>query len=160
MRKALILLLGVTIITLFLFIVPVLLIIVNVTYNFPIISNSFLKSLGFVFCIFGLSATFVTIHFHFLTGRVTPVAIETPKKLIKRGFYGFSRNPMYIAILLTFLGGFLVFGHLLLLIYFFFAAVSVHLFVVYKEEPELKKLFGKEYEEYIGKVPRWLPKFF
>ena len=35
----------------------------------------------------------------------------------------------------------------------------VHLFVTLYEEPTLKRKFGAGYEEYLKKVPRWVPKF-
>ena len=34
-----------------------------------------------------------------------------------------------------------------------------HLFVVFVEEPNLEKLFGKSYIEYKKQVNRWIPKF-
>ena len=95
------------------------------------------------------------MHQHLLTGRVTPVIIESPKKLISKGFYGYSRNPMYAAVLLAFLGVFMIFGHILLLFYVLAAVVLFQLVIIYKEEPELKKKFGKEYSGYMKKVPRW-----
>ena len=36
--------------------------------------------------------------------------------------------------------------------------VLFHVYVVYFEEPVLKKRFGKEYTDYLRVVPRWLPK--
>jgi protein-S-isoprenylcysteine O-methyltransferase Ste14 len=32
-----------------------------------------------------------------------------------------------------------------------------HLFVVFEEEPGLRRRFGAEYEDYCGRVARWLP---
>ena len=154
-RRCLTLLLGIFILVTFWFVVPVSLIRLNFTYNLPIFSNSLLRSIGFVVLVFGLSGTLYTVHQHLLTGRITPVAIEPPRKFIDRGFYRYSRNPMYIAILTAFLGGFMVLGHFLLFVYVILAGVSMHLFTIYKEEPELKKKFGKEYEDYMKKVPRW-----
>ena len=37
-------------------------------------------------------------------------------------------------------------------------ALGVHLFVVFYEEPTLRKKFGAEYEEYCRNVPRWWPR--
>lgn len=34
----------------------------------------------------------------------------------------------------------------------------VYCFVVYLEEPELRERFGKQYEDYCHRVPRWLPR--
>lgn len=159
MKRGFTLLLGIFIIVIFLFLIPLSLIVFNLLYALPVYDNLILKAMGFVLLIFGLSATLYSINFHLLTGRITPVAMEKPKKFIDKGFYGYSRNPMYISILVMLFGGFLILGHVLLLIYTILAIPAVHLFVVYKEEPELKRLFGKEYEDYMKKVPRWLPKF-
>ena len=157
MKRGVVLLLGIFILVTFYFVVPMLLIRLNIIYNLPIYNNSLLRSFGFVIFLFGFSATLYTTHQHLLTGRVTPVVIESPKKFILRGFYRYSRNPMYIAVLLTFLGIFMILGHLLLIVYILLAIITFQLVVIYKEEPVLKKKFGKEYEEYVKKVPRWFP---
>jgi protein-S-isoprenylcysteine O-methyltransferase Ste14 len=34
----------------------------------------------------------------------------------------------------------------------------VHLFVLFYEEPTLRKQFGEEYDLYRARVPRWIPK--
>ncbi len=130
----------------------------NYILSLPIFDNGLLKLIGLPFVLLGLSGTLYTVNEHLLTGRVTPIAIEPPRKFIVKGLYKYTRNPMYIAILVTFLGGFMILGYFLLLIYVILAIPALHLFVVYKEEPELRKKFGKSYEDYLKKVPRWLPK--
>jgi protein-S-isoprenylcysteine O-methyltransferase Ste14 len=50
------------------------------------------------------------------------------------------------------LESFLILGFALAMLCFF------HLFVVYYEEPRLKRRFGWAYEEYLCSVPRWLPR--
>lgn len=157
MKKGLIFLLGLLIIVFFWFIVPIILISLNIFYNLPIVENELFRDFGVLVFIVGFSGTLYTVHQHFLTGRVTPVAVETPKKFISKGLYKYCRNPMYIAILTAFLGTFMVFGHVLLLLYILTAVPMLHLFVVYVEEPELKRKFGKPYEDYLKRVPRWLP---
>jgi len=37
-------------------------------------------------------------------------------------------------------------------------ALSVHLFVLFYEEPTLRKKFGADYEEYCRNVRRWWPR--
>ena len=37
-------------------------------------------------------------------------------------------------------------------------ALAVHLFVVFYEEPTLRRKFGAEYEEYCRNVRRWWPR--
>jgi protein-S-isoprenylcysteine O-methyltransferase Ste14 len=94
-----------------------------------------------------------------LKGRGTPVPSDPPKELVITGFYRYVRNPIYVGVLLIFLGHFLCFGYWALLIYTVFAFIGVHPFVVLYEEPTLKRKFGASYEDYLKRVPRWIPKF-
>ena len=94
-----------------------------------------------------------------LKGRGTPVPSDPPKELVITGFYHYVRNPIYVGVLLIFLGHFLWFGYWALLIYAVFAFIGVHSFVVLYEEPTLKRKFGTSYEDYLKRVPRWIPKF-
>lgn len=91
-------------------------------------------------------------------GRGTPAPIDPPKELVATGFYRYVRNPMYVGVLLILVGHFLWFGSLWMIAYAALALVIVHLFVTGYEEPTLKKKFGEAYEDYLKKVPRWIPR--
>ena len=93
------------------------------------------------------------------TGRGTSVPTDPPKALVITGPYHYVRNPIYVGVLLIFLGHFLWFGYWTLLIYVVSAFIGVHFFIVLYEEPTLKRKFGVEYEEYLKRVPRWIPRF-
>jgi len=90
-------------------------------------------------------------------GRGTPLPIDAPRKLVVRGLYRYTRNPMYMGVIMLILGWVGVFADGWLLVYALGVMVAVHLFVVGYEEPRLKKLFGQEYETYRAAVGRWLP---
>lgn len=92
-------------------------------------------------------------------GRGTPAPIDPPKDLVATGFYRYVRNPMYVGVLAIIIGHFLWFEYWNLLIYTVVVFVAFHLFVVYYEEPTLKRNFGASYEDYLKKVPRWIPRF-
>jgi protein-S-isoprenylcysteine O-methyltransferase Ste14 len=92
------------------------------------------------------------------TGRGTPVPSDPPKELVITGPYHYVRNPIYVGVLLIFLGHFLWFGYWALLIYMVSAFLGVHFFVVLYEEPTLKRKFGAAYEDYVQRVPRWIPR--
>jgi protein-S-isoprenylcysteine O-methyltransferase Ste14 len=94
-----------------------------------------------------------------IEGRGTPVPIDPPKELVATGFYRYVRNPMYFGVLLILIGHFLWFGFWSLLVYTAFAFVATHLFVTFYEEPTLKRKFGTAYQEYLKRVPRWIPRF-
>ncbi len=90
-------------------------------------------------------------------GRGTPAPIDAPKSLVVHGLYRYSRNPMYVGVLTVLLGWVALSGWLLLLGYAACVATCFQLFIVYYEEPHLKQTFGQSYEEYLGRVGRWLP---
>ncbi len=91
-------------------------------------------------------------------GRGTPVPMEPPKELVVSGLYRYVRNPIYVGVLLIFLGHFLWFGYWALLIYTALSFIGVHFFIILYEEPTLKKKFGAAYEDYLKRVPRWIPR--
>ncbi len=128
----------------------------NSYFSLPIFSYFPLKVLGMILILIGGSLYLYCFSlFHFL-GKGTPVPIEPPKKLVIKGVYKYTRNPMYISLLIILLGYFLYFGHLSLFFYFLFIMIFFHLFVVFYEEPALKKKFRNSYIEYCKKTRRWL----
>jgi protein-S-isoprenylcysteine O-methyltransferase Ste14 len=92
-------------------------------------------------------------------GRGTPLPTDPPKELVVTGFYRYVRNPIYIGVMLIFLAHFLWFGYWKLLLYAVLSLLGVHFFIVLYEEPALKRRFGAAYEEYLKRVPRWIPRF-
>jgi protein-S-isoprenylcysteine O-methyltransferase Ste14 len=92
-------------------------------------------------------------------GRGTPAPIDPPKELIASGPYRLVRNPMYAGIDLILVGYFLWFGYWYFLAYTAVFFLVTHLFVTLYEEPDLRRRFGAGYENYLKKVPRWIPRF-
>ena len=91
-------------------------------------------------------------------GKGTPAPIDAPKFLVKEGPYQWVRNPMYLAVLSTISGEAILFHSLLLVGYALLLGVVMHLFVVFVEEPSLRRQFGESYKTYLRTVPRWLPR--
>lgn len=91
-------------------------------------------------------------------GRGTPAPIDAPKKLVIRGLYRYTRNPMYVAVLTVVLGWGVLLQSPILFLYALLAGAAFHLFVVLYEEPTLSRQFGDEYEGYRTRVNRWLPR--
>ena len=91
-------------------------------------------------------------------GRGTPAPIDAPKKLVVRGLYRYTRNPIYLGVLTVLLGWVVMFQGALL-IYTFCVGICFHLFVVFYEERGLERQFGAEYHDYCERVGRWLPRF-
>ncbi len=93
-----------------------------------------------------------------VSGRGTPAPIDPPRKLVVRGAYLYTRNPMYTGVLTVILGWIVVFQSPGLLIYMGSVWATVHLFVIFYEEPHLHRTFGIEYADYCARVGRWIPR--
>jgi protein-S-isoprenylcysteine O-methyltransferase Ste14 len=91
-------------------------------------------------------------------GRGTPAPIDAPKKLVGRGLYRYSRNPMYTGVLTVILGWAMLFGAYELVLYALVVGACFQSFIVFFEEPHLRAEFGSEYKEYCARVGRWLPR--
>ena len=91
-------------------------------------------------------------------GRGTPAPIDPPKVLVVRGLYRYSRNAMYISVLLVLAGEGVLFLSWTLCRYALAMWGGFHLFVLLYEEPTLRDKFGDSYVEYCKRVNRWLPR--
>jgi protein-S-isoprenylcysteine O-methyltransferase Ste14 len=117
-------------------------------------------AVGWLLIAWGIALYFHCAFWGFaLRGKGTPAPIDPPKKLVVEGPYHVVRNPMYWSVASVLLGEALVFHSLVLaeLAVAFFAGTN--LFVLFYEEPVLRRKFGAEYEDYCRRVPRWLPRF-
>jgi|SRR5579872_216909 len=94
------------------------------------------------------------------TGRGTPAPIAPPQRLVVVGFYRYVRNPMYVGFAAGWIGLWTIFGHPEPVLIAAVAAIAlgVYLFVLFYEEPTLRRKFGADYEEYCRNVPRWWPR--
>jgi protein-S-isoprenylcysteine O-methyltransferase Ste14 len=90
-------------------------------------------------------------------GRGTPAPIDAPKKLVVRGLYRYTRNPLYVGVLTVILGWTVFFAAATLVLYAFFVGLGFNLFIRLYEEPQLRRIFGAQYEDYCARVGRWLP---
>ncbi len=64
---------------------------------------------------------------------------------------------MYVAVLLMLSGEAVWFESVLILIYAAIVFSVFHVWVIFYEEPTLKRRFGESYEKYCRRVSRWIP---
>lgn len=158
-RKATSFLLGAVFVSIVFVGVPLFLIFLNRFLGLPTYANTYFKIIGSIFIVISLGVVVRSTVQHIKTGRKTPLpVIEQPKQFIVSGLYKYCRNPMYLAWIFMYLGIFLVLGYFLLFIFTILVFSVFHIFVVNVEEPELYRVFGEQYRNYVKKVPRWLPK--
>ena len=76
-------------------------------------------------------------------GRGTLSPADPTKKLVISGLYKFSRNPMYVGVMMIIIGEAIFFRSTSLWIYSLFIFIAFNLFVMFIEEPLLLKDFGE-----------------
>jgi len=118
-----------------------------------------LTSLGVVLLLAGAAIYFRCAWEFAVRGLGTPAPIAPTKFLVTTALHRYVRNPMYIGVLTVLVGEAVTFRSALLLGYAVVFCVPVELFVVFYEEPMLRRQFGESYEEYRRSVPRWIPRF-
>jgi tetratricopeptide (TPR) repeat protein len=91
-------------------------------------------------------------------GRGTPLPLDPPRALVVHGLCWAVRNPMALGFFLILIGEAVAFGAPQILAYASVLFVVIHLFIVFIEEPDLKRRFGASYHAYCQSVPRWLPR--
>jgi protein-S-isoprenylcysteine O-methyltransferase Ste14 len=76
--------------------------------------------------------------------------------LVGAGLYRYSRNPIYLGLILAYLGTSAI-------LFSLWALLALPLFIAYlrylviaREEAYLRRRFGTAYEDYLARVPRWL----
>jgi len=119
------------------------------TFNTPqiVTTGLILLTMGFVF----------TIVNHYKMGKIWRSGIDPngPKELIQKGFYRYTRNPMFCFVALAQLGFFLALPSC-----FSATCLAVGLYTLNsqakEEEKHLSKVFPVEYTKYSNQVRRWL----
>ena len=76
--------------------------------------------------------------------------------LVRTGPFRFSRNPLYVAVTLIYLGLAFLINSVWILSTLVPVLVVMHYGVVRREERYLESKFGAAYREYLASVRRWL----
>jgi len=114
-----------------------------------------LRILGIGLLVLGAALVLETTARFAWQGRGTPAPWAPPERFVARGSYRVVRNPMYVGVLALILGQALLLGREILFAWAAAAWLFFHLFVVFEEEPGLRRRFGAEYEAYCARVGRW-----
>jgi protein-S-isoprenylcysteine O-methyltransferase Ste14 len=130
------------------FVVPALLIPQITTRTFDVI--------GGVPFIAGVVVLLWCVRDFYIAGKGTLAPWDPPQHLVRVGLYRYSRNPMYVGVLLILLGWTTGFRTRGLVVYTIVVAILFHLRVLLHEEPWLARTFPGEWPTYESRVPRWL----
>ena len=94
--------------------------------------------------------------FYFYTHNMRVISLKPQKTLITTGPYRFSRNPLYLGgNVFIFFGAAMLFGSPTA-----FLATAIHIplmdLFIKREEMQLDREFGEEWQRYMKQVRRWL----
>ena len=124
---------------------------------FPSFVFSYKLQLGIFVITIGFLLLIISIK-SFIDNKTTinPLNLKKSTYLVTSGVFRFSRNPMYLGMLLFLLGTAIILniiGGLIISILFIF---YMNFFQIIPEEKALQNLFGKNYRNYRKTVRRWI----
>ncbi|WP_372815100.1 isoprenylcysteine carboxylmethyltransferase family protein [Psychrobacter sp.] len=85
-----------------------------------------------------------------------PQALEKVSSLVTSGVYQYSRNPMYVGLVLILLGWAFYLSHFLAFVLLPIFILYITRFQIQPEERMMAQKFGKTYQDYLNKVRRWI----
>ncbi|HQQ97951.1 MAG TPA: isoprenylcysteine carboxylmethyltransferase family protein [Cyclobacteriaceae bacterium] len=88
-------------------------------------------------------------------GKGTLSPADPTTHLVAKGLYRYSRNPMYVGVMLILIGESIITSSQTLFVYSAFILLLFHMYVIFFEEPRLRKDFGEDYTRYCEEVRRW-----
>jgi protein-S-isoprenylcysteine O-methyltransferase Ste14 len=92
----------------------------------------------------------------FHKARTTTIPGRASSKLITTGPYRFSRNPMYVGLIVAYLGEAGLLHQIWPVVLLPFSICYITWIVIPVEEARLNDVFGLEYRAYCAKVRRWI----
>lgn len=114
-----------------------------------------LQPLGLFPLLIGIVGLLWCVRDFYVAGRGTLAPWAPPERLVVVGLYRYSRNPMYVSVLLILVGWAWSFGSAGLGVYAACVAVAFQTRVVLGEEPWLASTHGQAWIDYAAQVRRW-----
>jgi protein-S-isoprenylcysteine O-methyltransferase Ste14 len=111
--------------------------------------------IGIIIIISGLIFAVPALRQFFKT-KNTIILIKPASSLQTTGIYSFTRNPMYLSLLLIYLGMALIFGNWWTIILLPLLIIVINYRIILPEERYLARAFGNSYTDYKKRVRRWI----
>lgn len=131
------------------FVIPVLLIT-------PAARRHWVDPWGLPPLLLGIVVLGLTVREFYVAGRGTLAPWSPPRRLVKTGLYRYSRNPMYVGVLLILCGWAIGLRSWPLAVYAAGVAIAVHVRVLTHEEPFLARAHPGDWPAYRARVARWV----
>ena len=119
--------------------------------------SSNLYRVGIVIMLAGFSLDLIALYqFRKNKTTISPLSPHKASTMVASGLYKYTRNPMYLGLLIALIGWALYLGNLAS-----FACLPIFVrlitrFQILPEERILREKFGAPYEQYLTQVRRWI----
>ena len=114
------------------------------------------KPAGMILIALGLIPAMASIGQFFAVGTQVHPTSKTNNKLVTNGFFAFTRNPMYLGLIVACTGVALWFGRPLM----FMAPPLIFMIANWAfipfEEAKMRRQFGETFDAYCKRVRRWI----
>ena len=121
---------------------------INIPFQLEI--SFFILSLGIL--------VFINPVLKFIKSKTTinPIQFEETNRLVTSGIFKYSRNPMYLGMLMIIISTSIFYLNIYSILTPFLFILWINKFQIKREEVFLTKKFGKEYLSYKNKTRRWI----
>ena len=121
---------------------------INIPFQLEI--SFFILSLGIL--------VFINPVLKFIKSKTTinPIQFEETNRLVTSGIFKYSRNPMYLGMLMIIISTSIFYLNIYSILTPFLFIFWINKFQIKREEIFLTEKFGKEYLSYKNKTRRWL----
>jgi len=124
----------------------------NYTFGSAVV---WLKYIGIVLCVVGLGIAVVcAVMYRKAETSILPHTADS--NMIETGPFGWSRNPIYLSMLLIFIGVSFIMDAPAALLFAVPAYLALRYYVIAREEAYLTRRFGDAYTSYQSRVRRWI----
>jgi len=106
----------------------------------------------------GIAGLLWCVRSFYVEGKGTLAPWSPPRHLVMGGLYRYSRNPMYVSVVVILWGWAVLFRSPAHALYALAITLLFHLRVVFGEEPWLARTHGDTWARYRAEVPRWFGK--
>lgn len=113
------------------------------------------KIIGSIIVIISLLFSLIALVQFYKTNN-TVITIKPATSLLTKGVYSVSRNPMYLSLLLIYIGSSLIIGNWWSFILFPLFFLILQGYVIKHEEKYLIRRFGQQYLDYKRETRRWI----
>lgn len=121
----------------------------------PLLAPALQYAIGTPLIIAGL-VLFVAAVREFSRAKTAVTHHHETTKIVTSGPFGISRNPIYLAMTIVYLGAAIAVDSLLIAVHVVPAIAAINTLIIPKEEAFLEKSFGEDYRRYKSAVRRWI----